>query len=309
MRSPRWLLVGIVLAMGAMSPLTACAPERPVDPFDFSGFLGEDGLFHDRDVAGIDGALTDGSATEGTWTTAAVIRTRNLAGEEVRLATGTSRALDAAAQDAVDGGDPDAVLGAARACALAAQASAPCREVRGRAIELLQQSPAARGRGDSGDSARAVLMIETAADLGVLPAGAGSSLAAAVARRSDDPCVDSAVVRLHVRRDDEEPLRVVDDPRARTDEVLAALRIGDVDTAYCLSGIVAATAGATPDRDEDWLQQPFDEAVAAGFTRADDGLYAGADRSQGRIETTRRLSQVSFDLSVGLGPIPAGGAS
>lgn len=309
MRSPRWLLVGIVLAMGAMSPLTACAPERPVDPFDFSGFLGDDGLFHDRDVAGIDGALTDGSATEGTWTTAAVIRTRNLAGEEVRLATETSRALDAAAQDAVDGGDPDAVLGAARACALAAQASSPCREVRGRAIELLQQSPAALGRGDSGDSARAVLMIETAADLGVLPAGAGSSLAAAVARRSDDPCVDSAVVRLHVRRDDEEPLRVVDDPRARTDEVLAALRIGDVDTAYCLSGIVAATAGATPDRDEDWLQQPFDEAVAAGFTRADDGLYAGADRSQGRIETTRRLSQVSFDLSVGLGPIPAGGAS
>ncbi len=306
MRSPRWLLVGIVLAMGAMSPLTACAPERPVDPFDFSGFLGDDGLFHDRDVAGIDGALTDGSATEGTWTTAAVIRTRNLAGEEVRLATETSRALDAAAQDAVDGGDPDAVLGAARACALAAQASSPCREVRGRAIELLQQSPAALGRGDS---ARAVLMIETAADLGVLPAGAGSSLAAAVARRSDDPCVDSAVVRLHVRRDDEEPLRVVDDPRARTDEVLAALRIGDIDAAYCLSGIVAATAGATPDRDEDWLQQPFDEAVAAGFSRADDGLYAGADRSQGRIETTRRLSQVSFDLSVGLGPIPAGGAS
>lgn len=306
MRSPRGTLFGAVLAVGVASLLTACAPERPVASFDFSGFLGEDGLFHDRGVVGFDGALPDGSPTEGTWTTAAVIRTRNLAGEEARLATETSRALDAAAEAAVGGGDPDAVLGAARVCALATRTSSPCGDVRARAIDLLRQSPAAL---DPGDSARAVLVIETAADLGVVPAGAGSSLAVAVARRGDDPCIDSAVVRLHVRRDDEEPLRVVDDPRALTDDVLAALRVGDIDTAYCLSGIVAATAGATPDRDEDWLQQPFDEAVEAGFTRSDDGLYTATDRTRGRIETTQRLSQVSFDLSVGLGPIRAGGAS
>lgn len=285
----------VVAAVAIAMLVTGCAPAPALTPQSLDPFRGDDGLLHDRDVVGITGeALPEGSAVEGLATTAAALRLLQTSGFEPQLTASEEAALDRAAADATAGdADPDALVGAARVCALAARTSPACSGAHNAAAALLD-----RPVDELTTGGEPVAVIDAAADLGLREAASDGLLAEALA--SAEPCVDSAVVRYRARVDAPLDPVLVPDPRERTQKVLSALRDGDIDRALCLSGVVAATVGATPERDEDWLQGPFDEAVAAGFERSADGLYAALDRRRGRIETTRMLSQVSFDLSVAL---------
>ncbi|WP_425838626.1 hypothetical protein [Microbacterium sp. PA5] len=299
-RRPRALTaVAAVTALFATILLGGCAP-APAPAFDASSldrYRSEDGLLHDHDVRGLDGAvLAEGGLDEGLWTTAAAVRLLQTQGIEPRLDADTAARIDHVAEAAsVTTHAPHRLLGAARVCALSSRDSDGCRAAVSAATRLLGEPDA-----DVLDTADPVSLIETASDLGVLDGVPGTPLHRALARETDDDCVRSAVIRHLVRFDRLGERRTVADPRALADAVLAALRRGDVDEALCRSGLAAAAAGATPERDEDWLQEPFDAAVSAGFVRSSGGWYRSRASGRGAVDVTRMLSQVSFDLSVEL---------
>ena len=286
-------------ALLAASILGGCAPAPPpaaaLDASSLDRFRGPDGLLHDHDVRGLDGTvLTEGGLDEGLWTTAAAMRLLQTQGIQPRLDRVTAARVDEVARDAAATADvPHTLVGVARVCALTSRTSEGC-ETATSAARVLLADP------DALDAADPVALIETASDLGVVDGVPGTALHRALTADDDDPCVRSAVTRHLVRFDRLGRLQPVPDPRALTDAVLAALERGDVEDALCRSGLAAAAAGATPERDEDWLEEPFEAAVSAGFQRLSDGWYRATASGRGVVDVTRMLSQVSFDLSVEL---------
>ena len=285
-------VLGVVLLLGGCAP----APTATFDASSLDRFRGTDGLLHDHDVRGLDGdVLPEGSLEEGLWTTGAAMRLLQTQGIEPQLDAVTAARVDDVATSAATSADaPQTLIAVARVCALTSRASAGCESAVAAATTLLADPDA-----DALDTADPVTLIETASDLAVVDGVPGTALHRALTADDEDPCIRSAVIRHLVRVDGLGRLRAVPDPRALTDAVLDALERGDLDAALCRSGIAAAAAGATPDRDEDWLQEPFEAAVAAGFSRLSDGWYRAAS-GRGAVDVTRMLSQVSFDLSVEL---------
>ena len=291
----------IGLLVVAAFAASACAATAGIELNQDSAtpYLGDDGLFHLAGTTGVDGTdLPEASISNGIWTTASVARLAQQQGSEFAPEQSTIDTLRAAAAAAPAKVEEDVTLslGVARLCSLLEDSSPECKDAIDGSKEWLDTASVPQLSGL--DMAK---LLTGAGDLGDASFADSSVFAEAFPFARDDECAQSDLARYNVRTAVDPELHTTPEPRKLTDEVLEALRERDIASAYCKSGVVAITDGATPAGEGDWLREPFHEAISRSFVKTDTGLYR-INRGSGMdpLVVSMMLSQIAFDLSVEL---------
>lgn len=284
----------LLVLVSVMILATASCSSKTLDTGSFDSYLSDDGLYHETGTVDpwTGKTYAEGSASEGLATTALVLRTFATEGVQDKP---PARVRAAVEKQAPLTSNPADLLNAARSCKLLASTADSCAAAEAKASQWLLEA-----RQSDVPKAVAIELLESAADLKVRTAATPSRLSSALELSRSDACVMSAMYRYQKALGTVSERKPSGDPRAISTKVIEALKDGDLSGAFCESGIASVTAGAIPVGEDDWLRQPFHDALQARFRQEGNGLYELPKSGLGVVTVTSLLSQVSLDLAVEL---------